>query len=73
MSWEIVNQILGLATVDKAFAQMLLEDPLAAAQSRGFHLTDEEQSIFSQASMNDLHELSQYLMRTLQHEYFEQD
>jgi hypothetical protein len=72
MPWEIINQILGLAAVDKEFAQELLKTPLAATQARGFQLTPEEQRVFSQSSASDLQELSQYLMRELHHDQFNQ-
>jgi hypothetical protein len=68
MSWETINQILGLATIDQKFACELLQEPLAAVQTRGFQLTAEEQGVFSQHSAKDLNTLSQYLMQRLHHE-----
>ena len=73
MSWEIINRILGLASVDKEFAQRLLENPYAAIQTQGFHLTHEEKMVFKEISAKNLHELSQELMRRLHHEHFDPD
>ncbi|MEO8972867.1 MAG: Os1348 family NHLP clan protein [Ktedonobacteraceae bacterium] len=68
MSWQIVNQILGLAAVDKEFAQALLKEPVAAVQARGFSLTPTEQEVFSEICASNLNELSQHLMRRLRHD-----
>lgn len=72
MSWEIVNQILGLAAVDKVFAQELLKEPLAAIQARGFQLTPEEQRVFSEIDASTLREFSQHLIQELHHSRSEQ-
>jgi len=73
MSWEIVNQILGLAVIDKKFAQELLQDPLAAVQRRGFQLTPEEQRVFSTISAQSLHEFVQHLIQELKQGQPDQD
>ncbi len=65
MSWKIINQILGLAAVDKEFAQALLKEPVAAVQARGFQLTPEEQEVFSGISASNMHEFSQRLIQEL--------
>lgn len=65
MSWKIINQILGLAAVDKEFAQALLREPLAAVQERGFQLTAEERQAFSTISASNLQEFSQHLLQEL--------
>lgn len=65
MSWQIINQILGLAAVDKKFARDLLKEPLASIQARGFHLTLEEQRVFSKITASSMNELSQRLMQML--------
>jgi hypothetical protein len=70
MSWEIINRILGLASVDKEFAQELLKDPEAAIEAHGFQLTPEEKRIFNETSAKNLHDLSQQLMQKLHHDYF---
>jgi hypothetical protein len=71
MSWEIINRILGLAAVDKEFAQELLKNPDAAIQAHGFQLTPEEKRIFNEISADNLHDLSHQLMQKLHHEYFD--
>lgn len=72
MSWKIVNQILGLAAIDKKFAQELLTEPLAAIQARGFQLTDEEQEAFRLISARTMSELSQQLLQKLPPDNFKQ-
>jgi hypothetical protein len=72
MSWEVMNKILGLAALDKRFAQELLKNPLAATQARGFQLEPEEQQVFSKITASNLTELSQYLMQELHHRHFHQ-
>ena len=73
MSWNIVNQILGLAAVDKEFAQELLKEPLTAAQARGFQLTPREQRVFNAISVSNLQEFSQHLIQELDHNQSAQD
>ena len=65
MSWEVINQILGLAAIDQTFAQALLNAPVAASSARGFHLTPAEQQVFSQTSARTLHEFSLYLLQVI--------
>ena len=65
MSWIVINQILGLAAIDKEFAQKLLQDPLAAVRMHGFQLTPEEQKALREVSANNLRELSQHLLQEL--------
>jgi len=62
MSWQIINEILGLAAIDDEFCQRLLVDPLRAAQEQGFQLTSREQSILHRITARDLHELSQQVL-----------
>lgn len=69
MSWEIINQVLGLATIDAQFAQELLKEPLAAARRRGFQLTPQEQKVFSETSASNLGEFSQHLLQALNRNY----
>jgi hypothetical protein len=65
MSWAIINQILGLAAIDKGFAQELLKNPVGAIQARGFQLTPEEQRVLIGISASNLQEFSQRLIREL--------
>jgi hypothetical protein len=65
MSWKVINQILGLAAIDKAFAQELLQDPIAAVRIRGFELTPEEQKTIEEISVSNLREFSQHLLQEL--------
>ncbi|HEU5227956.1 MAG TPA: Os1348 family NHLP clan protein [Ktedonobacteraceae bacterium] len=62
MSWQTVNQMLGLAIVDAKFAQRLLTNPLYAAVEFGFDLTQEEQEFLREVEAQDIVELSQILI-----------
>jgi hypothetical protein len=73
MSWKIINHILGLAAVDKTFAQELLEDPLGAVRAKGLQLTPEEEKVFSTISAKDLREFSQQLMQRLDRSQSDQE
>ncbi len=73
MSWAIINQILGLAAVDKEFAQVLLKDPVAAVQARGFQLTPEERRVLNGISASNLQEFSQRLIQELPPNQSDQD
>jgi hypothetical protein len=73
MSWEIINQVLGLAAIDSEFARMLLADPDIAIQARGFQLTPEEQSAFQNTFAKNLQELSQQLIDRLHYDEFQQE
>lgn len=65
MSWKVINQILGLAAIDREFAQKLLQDPLAAVRTQGFQLTPEEQKTIEEISASSLREFSQHLLQEL--------
>ena len=62
MSWQTINQILGLAMVDSKFARRLLANPLAAVHEFGFDLTTEEQRTLAQVKASDISQLSQILV-----------
>ncbi|MEO9028675.1 MAG: Os1348 family NHLP clan protein [Ktedonobacteraceae bacterium] len=62
MSWQTINEILGLAIVDAKFAHRLLANPLSATQELGFDLTEEEQDVLRQVKASDISELSQVLI-----------
>jgi len=65
MSWETINQILGLATLDDDFCQALLQEPLRAIQKRGFQLTQEEKEVFNHITAGTLPELTQHVFDKL--------
>jgi hypothetical protein len=62
MSWQAVNAILGLATVDEAFCQELLKNPVQAIRARNFELTASEQEKIKRIVARDLTEFSQKLL-----------
>jgi len=65
MSWETINEMLGLAAVDQVYCQQLLVNPLAAAQAQGFKLTQQEQDILRDIKAHDLYEFSQMVLARL--------
>ena len=65
MSWHTINEILGLATIDPAFRQALLQNPLPAIHAQGFQLTDREAQVLASTQANDIYELSQKLIERL--------
>jgi hypothetical protein len=65
MSWETINQILGLATLDDAFCQALLKHPLIAIQQWGFQLTLAEKEALSQITVDTLPAFTQCVFDTL--------
>lgn len=65
MSWQIINKILGLAMMDKAFAECLLKEPLEALHGKGIELSPEELSILCACHAQTLAELSQQLVEKL--------
>jgi len=65
MSWETINEMLILASVDPDFCKELLDNALNAARGHGFKLTLEEQKILQDIHAHDIYELSQILVRQL--------
>jgi ribosomal protein L11 methylase PrmA len=62
MSWKTINAILGQATVDEAFREELLRNPVEAVKQQGFFLTQEEEEKFRCIVANDLAEFSQQVL-----------
>ena len=67
MSWQTINEILGLAATDKDFAQTLLTDPVATVIQYGYVLTEAEQEAFRLSTANTLDLFSQNLLYRLSH------
>jgi len=65
MSWKTINQILGLASIDPEFRQILQVDPVSAVEARGFDLTGEEQEVFKELSPLHFPEFCQRLLERL--------
>lgn len=61
MSWETINQILGLATVDDSFCHELLRHPLLAIQKQGFVLTEEEEAVISEVIAKTIDEFTRHV------------
>lgn len=62
MSWQTIDEMLGLAIIDLAFREELLQSPLAAARERGFELTPDEASLVQAIRASDLSEFSQCIV-----------
>lgn len=62
MSWQTLNKILGLATIDRVFAERLLKEPQEALNAYGFELLSEELVILLTCQAQTISELSQRLM-----------
>src|SRR4051794_35792775 len=65
MSWKTINAMLGLATVDEDFCELLLADPVAAIKARQFEISAEELNAFKTISATNLSEFSQQLIALL--------
>jgi hypothetical protein len=62
MSWKTINAVLGLATIDEAFCEELLKNPVEAIRARKFVLSKEEEEKLSSIVASDLAEFSQQVL-----------
>jgi hypothetical protein len=62
MSWQAIDEMLGLALIDPVFCEALLREPIRAAEDQGFKLTAEEKRFFQGIRAHDLSEFSQRLI-----------
>lgn len=67
MSWKTLNEILGCAATDDAFAQELLANPIEAVEKRGYALTAEEREAFRLSTAETLALFSQRVLSNLAH------
>ena len=65
MSWKTINQILGLASINRGFRQQLQQDPMAALEAEGFELTLEEQEAFAKFYSLPVSQFCQRLLEEL--------
>jgi hypothetical protein len=65
MSWIAINEMLGLALLDPEFCKLLLAEPLKAARTHGFELTDREEQVLQNIKASDLAEFSQMVFSQL--------
>ncbi len=71
MSWQTINNVLGLAMIDELFADQLLKEPREALSTYGIQLPSNEMEILCTCQARTLPELSQQLLKKLgpnQHE-----
>jgi hypothetical protein len=64
MSWQTINEMLILASVDPDFCQKLLENPSSASQY-GFQLSAEEMQVLQHIQAQDIYELSKKIVQQL--------
>ncbi len=62
MSWRVINDIIGLATINPDFCRAFLDNPTQAARAHGFTLTLEEEQVLNTIKVNDIYEFSQKLI-----------
>ncbi|HEU5378224.1 MAG TPA: Os1348 family NHLP clan protein [Ktedonobacteraceae bacterium] len=65
MSWQTINNMLGLAIIDPKFANRLLANPLLTAEEFGFELTTAEREVLRDVQARDITELGQILLKRL--------
>lgn len=65
MSWNTINEILGLAVTNEGFAQELIANPLEAVRRRGYQLTIAEQEAFRLSSSQTLDRFTRNLLTHL--------
>ncbi len=68
MSWQTINKILVLATIDSVFAKLLLKEPQKALNAYGIELLPEELTTLCMCQAQTLPELSQHLTEKLNSE-----
>lgn len=65
MSWRTVNQVLGLASINPTFRQILQTSPLSATEALGFELTPQEQAVFRECASLSFPTLCLYVSQRL--------
>lgn len=65
MSWQTVNQVLGLAMIDETFANLLLKNPREALTLYNIQLPPDEMESICACQAQTLHEFSQQLIEKL--------
>lgn len=65
MSWNSINEMIGLALIDPDFCQELLDNPVGAAQTRGVDLTPKELDVLSKIHVDNIFEFSQIVLDKL--------
>lgn len=65
MSWKILNEILGLASIDQEFCRKLLDHPIEAIKEKGFTITREEREVLSTIQARDISDFSGHLLNRL--------
>lgn len=62
MSWKVINEVIGRATLDTDFCQKLLKHPVETIEAAGYLLTEQERQILQGIHTNDIYEFSKDLL-----------
>lgn len=62
MSWRVINEVTGLATIDAEFCQKLLANPVETIEAAGYQLTEQERQILQRIHASDIYEFSKKLL-----------
>ena len=65
MSWKVLNEILGLASIDQEFCHKLLKHPVEAIKKKGFTITNEEKKVLNNIQAQDIFDFSDQLLARL--------
>ncbi len=65
MSWQTINELVGLAATNREFAQELVTDPVGTVNRYGYQLTQAEQEVLRLCASQTLDEFSQKLLHHL--------
>ena len=62
MSWKVLNEIIGLASIDAEFCKKLLAHPVEAIEEAGYQLTAQEREVLQNIHAIDIYEFSKKLL-----------
>ena len=65
MSWQTINKVLGLAMIDKVFAERLLREPREALNLYSIQVSPYELEILCKRQFQTLEELCEQLVKDL--------
>lgn len=65
MSWKVINEVIGMASIDQEFCQDLLAYPVEAIQGKGFPLTEREKEVLRGIHAVDIYEFSKCVLEKL--------
>jgi hypothetical protein len=63
MSWKVINEVIGRATLDADFCRKLLERPVKTIEDAGYPLTEQERQLLREIHASDIYEFSKDLLK----------